>query len=54
MRRTEQYGKFLCELFDLSMRILPTGEAMDIRMFSNLAQMAGKSGSRNVECNGRP
>lgn len=35
-----QYGKFLCELFDLWYEDFCKGEKMDIRMFSNLAQMA--------------
>jgi uncharacterized protein len=34
------YGKFLCELFDLWYADFVNGEIMDIRIFSNLAQMA--------------
>ena len=33
------YGKFMCELFDLWYEDFKHGEQMDIRMFSNLAQM---------------
>jgi uncharacterized protein len=36
----EDYGKFLCEMFDLWYADFVRGEIMDIRMFSNLAQMA--------------
>jgi uncharacterized protein len=36
----EAYGKFLCEIFDLWYEDFVRGEIMDIRMFSNLAQMA--------------
>lgn len=35
-----QYGKFLCEIFDLWYEDFKNGYRMDIRMFSNLAQMA--------------
>ena len=35
-----QYGTFLCRLFDLWYEDFCKGEQMDIRMFSNLAQMA--------------
>lgn len=34
------YGKFMCDLFDLWYEDFRQGERMDIRMFSNLAQMA--------------
>jgi len=34
------YGKFLCEFFDLWYEDFQNGAYMDIRMFSNLAQMA--------------
>ena len=36
----EGYGKFLCEIFDLWYEDFKQGSQMDIRMFSNLAQMA--------------
>lgn len=36
----EAYGKFLCELFDLWYEDFSHGFSIDIRMFSNLAQMA--------------
>lgn len=36
----EGYGKFLCEIFDLWYADFCNGLQMDIRMFSNLAQMA--------------
>lgn len=36
----ESYGKFLCELFDLWYEDFKAGYIMDVRMFSNLAQMA--------------
>lgn len=36
----EGYGKFLCEMFDLWYEDFCNGLQMDIRMFSNLAQMA--------------
>ena len=35
----EGYGKFMCNLFDLWYDYFKHGEQMDIRMFSNLAQM---------------
>lgn len=44
----KQYGKFLCEMFDLWYADFTVGEAMDIRMFSNLAQMA--AGFQAEEC----
>ena len=44
----KQYGKFLCEIFDLWYADFTAGEAMDIRMFSNLAQMA--AGFQAEEC----
>lgn len=34
------YGRFLCEMFDLWYEDFIKGQQMDIRMFSNLAQMA--------------
>ena len=36
----EAYGQFLCELFDLWYEDFSHGLSIDIRMFSNLAQMA--------------
>lgn len=36
----QQYGEFLCKIFDLWYEDFQKGEQMDIRMFSNLAQMA--------------
>ncbi|MBP3486906.1 MAG: anaerobic sulfatase maturase [Roseburia sp.] len=35
----EAYGKFLCQFFDLWYEDFKHGEIMDVRMFSNLAQM---------------
>lgn len=49
---SEQYGKFLCELFDLWYADFATGEAMDIRMFSNLAQMAAGYPAEECGMNG--
>lgn len=48
----EQYGKFLCELFDLWYADFAAGEAMDIRMFSNLAQMAAGYPAEECGMNG--
>lgn len=48
----EQYGKFLCELFDLWYADFVAGEAMDIRMFSNLAQMAAGYPAEECGMNG--
>lgn len=36
----ESYGKFLCQFFDLWYEDFKAGNIMDVRMFSNLAQMA--------------
>lgn len=44
----EQYGKFLCEIFDLWYEDFLNGQKMDIRMFSNLAQIA--AGYQAEEC----
>lgn len=44
----KQYGIFLSELFDLWYDDFCNGDAMDIRMFSNLAQMA--AGYQAEEC----
>lgn len=49
---SEQYGKFLCELFDLRYADFAAGEAMDIRMFSNLAQMAAGYPAEECGMNG--
>lgn len=48
----EQYGKFLCELFDLWYADFVAGEAMDVRMFSNLAQMAAGYPAEECGMNG--
>lgn len=48
----EQYGKFLCELFDLWYADFSVGETMDIRMFSNLAQMAAGYPAEECGMNG--
>lgn len=37
--RPESYGRFLCELFDMWYEDFKNGDIMDVRMFSNLAQM---------------
>ena len=37
--RPESYGRFLCELFDMWYEDFKKGDIMDVRMFSNLAQM---------------
>lgn len=44
----EKYGRFLCELFDMWYQDYGRGEDIDIRMFSNLAQMA--AGYPSEEC----
>lgn len=48
----EQYGKFLCEIFDLWYDDFCKGEQMDIRMFSNLAQMAAGYPAEECGMNG--
>ena len=48
----EQYGKFLCEMFDLWYEDFCKGEKMDIRMFSNLAQMAAGYPAEECGMNG--
>lgn len=48
----EWYGKFLCELFDLWYDDFCKGEKMDIRMFSNLAQMAAGYPAEECGMNG--
>lgn len=49
----ERYGNFLCELFDLWYEDFMRGEDMDIRMFSNLAQMAAGYPAEQCGMNGR-
>lgn len=46
------YGKFLCEMFDLWYEDFCKGEKMDIRMFSNLAQMAAGYPAEECGMNG--
>jgi uncharacterized protein len=46
------YGRFLCELFDLWYEDFVKGEIMDIRMFSNLAQMAAGYPAEECGMNG--
>lgn len=48
----EQYGRFLCEIFDLWYEDFRKGEQMDIRMFSNLAQMAAGYPAEECGMNG--
>lgn len=48
----EKYGRFLCELFDLWYEDFNRGEQMDIRMFSNLAQMAAGYPAEECGMNG--
>lgn len=48
----EAYGKFLCELFDLWYEDFMQGQTMDIRMFSNLAQMAAGYPAEECGMNG--
>lgn len=50
--RPKQYGKFLNELFDLWYEDFIHGEEMDIRMFSNLAQMAAGYPAEECGMNG--
>lgn len=50
--KPEQYGKFLNELFDLWYEDFIHGEEMDIRMFSNLAQMAAGYPAEECGMNG--
>lgn len=49
----EQYGRFLCEMFDLWYADFCRGSQMDIRMFSNLAQMAAGYPAEECGMNGR-
>ena len=46
------YGRFLCEIFDLWYADFVSGERMDIRMFSNLAQMAAGYPAEECGMNG--
>lgn len=46
------YGRFLCELFDLWYEDFMQGQNMDIRMFSNLAQMAAGYPAEECGMNG--
>lgn len=48
----ERYGRFLCEMFDLWYEDFCKGEQMDIRMFSNLAQMAAGYPAEECGMNG--
>lgn len=48
----EEYGKFLCEFFDFWYEDFCNGEQMDIRMFSNLAQMAAGYPAEECGMNG--
>jgi uncharacterized protein len=47
-----QYGKFLIEMFDIWYEDFIHGESMDIRMFSNLAQMAAGYPAEECGMNG--
>lgn len=49
----ESYGQFLCEMFDLWYDDFRKGDIMDIRMFSNLAQMAIGFPAEECGMNGR-
>lgn len=46
------YGKFLCEMFDLWYEDFSSGYQMDIRMFSNLAQMVAGFPAEECGMNG--
>lgn len=48
----ELYGKFLCEMFDLWYDDFSKGGSMDIRMFSNLAQIAAGYPAEECGMNG--
>ena len=50
--RATSYGKFLCEMFDLWYKDFMAGEDIDIRMFSNLAQMAAGYPAEQCGMNG--
>lgn len=49
----EAYGKFLCQMFDLWYPDFIRGEDMEIRMFSNLAQMAAGYPAEECGMNGK-
>lgn len=48
----DSYGRFLCDIFDLWYEDFMKGEQMDIRMFSNLAQMAAGYPAEECGMNG--
>lgn len=48
----EEYGRFLCEFFDLWYEDFKAGADMDIRFFSNLAQMAAGYPAEQCGMNG--
>lgn len=48
----ESYGRFLCEFFDLWYEDFVHGEEMDVRIFSNLAQMAAGYPAEECGMNG--
>lgn len=50
--KPDLYGRFLCEMFDLWYEDFCKGEKMDIRMFSNLAQMAAGYPAEECGMNG--
>lgn len=50
--KPEQYGKFLNEMFDLWYEDFMHGEDMDIRMFSNLAQLSAGFPAEECGMNG--
>ena len=49
----EAYGRFLCELFDLWYADFMAGQDMDVRMFSNLAQLAAGYPAEECGMSGR-
>ena len=49
---SKNYGKFLCEMFDLWYEDFSNGYQIDIRMFSNLAQMAAGFPAEECGMNG--
>ena len=49
----KEYGKFLCEIFDMWYEDFVNGSRMDIRMFSNLAQMAAGYPAEECGMNGK-
>lgn len=50
---SKQYGRFLCEFFDLWYDDFCKGQLMDVRMFSNLAQMAAGYPAEECGMNGQ-